>query len=51
MVDIVIDNIVNNDRKTHHARIFNTSIKDWESQIPKKRDQENNKNLLQESRI
>ena len=33
MVGMDIDNIVHNDRGSHHARIFNTWIRDWESDI------------------
>ena len=41
MVDIVLDNIVNNDRETCHSRIFNAWIEDWGSDILRTIDQEN----------
>ena len=39
MVDMGLDNIVHNDREPHHARIFNSLIKDLESDIPRTCDQ------------
>ena len=47
MVDMGRDNIMHNDREPLHARIFNAWIKDWESDILRKRDQESQKHLLQ----
>ena len=47
MVDMGLDNIVNNDRETFHARIFNAWIEDWESYILIAQDQENVQHLFQ----
>ena len=47
MVDTGLDNIVHNDREPRHSRIFNDCINDWESDILRTRDQENEKRLLQ----
>ena len=47
MVDMGLDNIVHNDRESLHARIFNSWIEDWESDIPRSRDQDNEQRLLQ----
>ena len=47
MVDMGLDKIVHNDREPCHARIFNAWIKDWESEILRTRDQENEQRLLQ----
>ena len=41
-----VDNIVHNDMEPRHARIFNTWIEDWESDILITRDQENEQSLL-----
>ena len=46
MVDMGLDNIVHNDREPCHARIFNACIEDWESDILRTRDQENEQRLL-----
>ena len=46
MVDMGLDNIVHNDREPRHARILNAWIKDWESDILRTLDQENEKWLL-----
>ena len=42
-----LDNIVHNDREPRNARIFNAWIKDWESDILRTQDQENEQHLLQ----
>ena len=47
MVDMGIDNIVHNDREPRHARIFNSWIYYWESDILRTQDQENEQRLLQ----
>ena len=47
MVDMGLDSIVYNDRKTCHAKIFNACIKDWESDILRTQDQENEQQILQ----
>ena len=47
IIDMGLDNIVHHDRKPSHARIFNYWINYWESEIPRKRDQENLKRVLQ----
>ena len=47
MVEMGIDNITHNDRETLHARTLNAWIEDWESEILRTRDQENEKRLLQ----
>ena len=46
VVDMGLDNIVNNDREPRHSMIFNAYIEDWESDILRTRDQENEKYLL-----
>ena len=46
MVDTGLDNIVHNDREPRHARILNAWTEDWESDIPRTRDQENEQCLL-----
>ena len=46
MVGIGLDYIVHNDREPHHARIFNAWIEDWESEILRTRDQENEKRIM-----
>ena len=46
MFDMVIDNILYNNREPHHARIFNAWTEDWESDILRTRYQENEKRLL-----
>ena len=47
MVDMVLDKIVHNDGEPRHDRIFNSWIEDWESEILRTQDQENDKRLLQ----
>ena len=47
MVDMGLGNIVHNDRETRHSRIFNAWIEDWESDILRTQDQENEQRLLQ----
>ena len=47
MVDMSLDNILHHYRYPCHARIFNASIKDWESDILRAQDQENEQLLLQ----
>ena len=47
MVYMSLDNILHHDRQPFHARIFNASIKDWESDILRTQDQENEQPLLQ----
>ena len=47
MVAMGLDNIVHNDRYPRLASIFNVWIKDWESDIMRTRDQENQQRLLQ----
>ena len=47
MVDMGLDNIVHNDRDICHARIFNTWINDWYSDILITRDWENEQHILQ----
>ena len=47
MVDMGLDKIVHNDREPRHARIFNAWIEDWESDIARKKYQENEQRLLQ----
>ena len=47
MVDMGIDNIVYNYREPRHARILNAWIEDWESDILRTRDQENEQCLMQ----
>ena len=47
MIDMVIYNIVHNDREPLHTRIFNTWIEDLESYILRTRDQDNEQRLLQ----
>ena len=47
MVDMGLDNIVHNYSEPCHARIFNTCIEYWESEILRTRDQENEQRLLQ----
>ena len=46
MVEMGLDNIVHNDRDPCYARVFNSWIKDWESDIMRTRYQENEKRLL-----
>ena len=46
MVDMGLDKIVHNYREPHHARIFNSWIKDWESDTLRTRYQENEQRLL-----
>ena len=46
MVDMGLDNIVHNDRKLRHDRIFNARIKGWESDILRTLYQENEQRLL-----
>ena len=41
-----LDNIIHNDREPQHARIFNACIEDWESDILRTRDQENEQPLF-----
>ena len=45
MVDMGLDNIVNHDREPRNARIFNARIKDWESNIPRTQDHDNEQRL------
>ena len=47
IVDMVLDNIVHNDREPRHARIFNACTEDWESDILRSQDQYNDQRLLQ----
>ena len=47
MVIMGFDNIVHHDRELYHARIFNALIKDWESDIPRIRYQENEQRPMQ----
>ena len=47
MVDMGCDSIVRNDWETHHVRIFNAWIEDWESEILNTRYQDNEQRLLQ----
>ena len=47
MVDMGLDTIVHHVRELRHARIFNTCIEDWESDILRKRNTENDQRLLQ----
>ena len=47
MVEMGIDNIVHHSREPHHARILNSWIKDWESDILKTWDRENDQRLNQ----
>ena len=47
MVDMALDIIVHNDRETHHARILNAWVEDWESDILIIRYQDNEKLLPQ----
>ena len=47
MVDTGFNNIVHNDRNPRHASIFNTWIEDWEPDILRTQDQENEQRLLQ----
>ena len=51
MVDMGIDNIVHNDRDSRHDRIFNAWINDWESDILRTQDQENEQSLLKKYNI
>ena len=51
MVDMGIDNIVHHDRKPHHAKIFNAWIEDWNSDILRTQDQENEQCLLHKYNI
>ena len=46
MVDMGLDNIVHNDREPCHARIFNAWIENWESDILRTQDQDNEQRLL-----
>ena len=46
MVEMVIDNIVHNDKESLHARIFNAWSEDWESDILRTLDQDNDQRLL-----
>ena len=46
MVDMGLDNIVHNDREPRHSNIFNSLIKDWDSDILRTRYQENEKRVL-----
>ena len=50
MVYMVFDNIVHNYRELCHDRIFNTWIKDWESDILRTQYKENEQRLLQKSK-
>ena len=47
MVDMGLDNIFNNERGPRQARIFNSWIEDWESEILRTQYQDNEKRLLQ----
>ena len=47
MCEMGLDNIVNNDREPRHSRIFNAWIEDWDSDIMRIRDQDNEQRLLQ----
>ena len=47
MVEMGLDKIVHNDRDPRHARIFNSLIEDWESDILRTQDLDNEKGLLQ----
>ena len=47
MVDMGLDNIVHNDIEPRRARIFNSWVSDWELDIPRTRDQENEQRILQ----
>ena len=47
MVEMGLDDIVHNDREPRHARIFNSWIEDWESDILITQGQENEQQLLQ----
>ena len=46
MVDTGIDNMVNNDRETCHARILNAWINYWDSDILITQDQDNEQRFL-----
>ena len=46
MFDMGLNNIVHHDREPGNARIFNTWIEDWEPDIPRTRDQENEQRLI-----
>ena len=41
MIDMGLENIVHHDRYPHHDKILNAWIKDWDSDIPRTRDQDN----------
>ena len=47
MVGMGLDKIVHHDREPRHASIFNSWIKDWESDIPRTLDQVNEQRFLQ----
>ena len=46
MVDMGLYNIMHNDREPLHDSIFNAWIEDWESDIMRTRDQENNQHIM-----
>ena len=46
MVEMGLDNIVHNDREPRHANIFNARVEDWESEILRTQDQDNEQRLL-----
>ena len=46
MVDMGLDKILHHDREPCHSRIFNSWIEDWESDILRTQDQENEQRLL-----
>ena len=46
MVDMGLDNIVYYDRELHHSKVSNAWIKDWESDVLRTRDHENDHCLL-----
>ena len=47
MVDMGLYKILHDGREPRHARIFNSWIKDWDSEILRTRHQENDQHLLQ----
>ena len=51
MVNMGLDKILHNDREPQYARTFHAWTEDWESDILRIRDQENEQRLQQELRI
>ena len=47
MIDMGLDNIVHHDRELLHAGILNTWSEDWESDILRTQNQDNEQRLLQ----